>query len=386
LHETEHPRDHPPRRVLRRPGHPLGTARAVAILTLAGVAVAACGPSADQSGVTRVGDDLVGARGELQVVDSVPGDVMLAGGRIEFRGSAGGDYLGAGGEQAIDGRIGGDVRAAGGRIVLGASVTRNATVAGGEVELRDDAVVDGTAYLAGGSVRVGGTIRGALRVGGGDVTLNGPVGGDVLVEAGVLRIGPAASIGGDLTYRLDDDEEPVVDAGARIAGRTLALPPRPDSPIPGLIRMILLLGFLVAGAALVLLFPDATASAADTLRQRPGMSLGLGVVWVLAVPLATFLIAFTVIGLPLAMIAGFVYLVSLYLGRTVTAVWIGWLVLRGRRKSGRAGALLAFLLGGVLLVLAQLVPYVGTLVLIAATLLGLGAFVLSVWTPAEPPA
>lgn len=358
-------------------GSRIGRPSFCGVWVLLGAAISGCvQPTRDEAGIARVGGDLLGAHGELRVVDEVPGDVILAGGEIQFEGVAGGDLLSAGGRQVVTGRVEGSVRAAGGHIVLESEVGRNATVAGGQVEVRDPGAISGNAYLAGGSVRVDGRVGQTLQVRAGEAVLNGKVGGDVYVAADGLRIGPEAEIDGDLTYRVAS-ENVTIDPGARIAGRTIVLEPRPRSAFPRLFRAVWLVGFLVSGAVLVLLFPGTIESAAAALGRRPGASIGLGIVWLIAVPLAACILAITLIGLPLALVIGALYAASLYFARVVPALLLGRLVLRDRAGAGRGAALLSFLAGGVLLVLAELIPFVGTPILIVATIIGLGAFTLA---------
>lgn len=338
-------------------------------------------PVASERGVARIGDDLVGAHGELEIADSVPGDVMVAGGVIRFTGVVGGDYLGAGGQQIVAGRVGGSVRAAGGHVELAADVGRNATIAASEIEVGETGAISGNGYLAGSAVRLEGRVGRALEVRAGDVVIDGAVGGDATIEAGWLHIGPQATIEGDLTYRVRRDRL-TIDPRARIAGRTIALPPQPRSRLPETLRAVWLIGFLVAGAALVLLFPGTVESAAAALGRKPGASIGWGFVWLIGVPIAAVILAITVIGVPLALVLAALYLVSLYLARAVPAVLVGRLVLRERVGAGRRATLLAFLVGGTIISLAELIPFLGPAVLVVTTIIGLGALGLAVHSAA----
>lgn len=352
------------------------------------VAMAGCGDAAarqEQRGAIRRGGDALAAGDRVRFDDTIPGDAMLAGGELAFSGRTGGDYLGAGGEQRITGRVLGNVRAAGGEIRLEADVARNATIAGGRVYVRENAVVRRNAYLAGGDVRVAGTVEGFLRVMGSEVLLDGVVGGDVEVEAGRLVIGPNARIAGALRYRVPASRVSI-DPAAQITGERTALPSRPRPEFDfgmRFFRVLRLIAFLAAGLAAVAIFPRLADDAASALRRRPWASLGLGFLWVVVVPVAIALVAFTLVGIPIAMIVGALYLISLYLARAVVAVWLGRLILRERLGPGRKGAVLAFLVGGLILVVAGMIPFLGWIVGAVATFLGLGAFALAVWSRRE---
>jgi hypothetical protein len=310
---------------------------------------------------------------------------MLAGRDLRFVGAAGGDYLGAGGTQRIGGRVHGALRAAGGKIRLTAAVDRNASVAGGTVEVDRVGVIGKNAYLAGGTVRVDGTVRGRLLVCGGTVVLNGPVGGGVEVTAGELFVGPGADITGGLRYRVPDGKVHM-NPLAHVVGPVTALQAQTGKGAGYVLALLWMLGFLVAGAAVVALIPRLMADAAEFVREVPGRSALIGLGWIVLVPIAIVLVACTVIGLPLALLAGVLYGVLLYIGRMTLAIWLGKRVLGPRAREGRSGTLVNFGLGGFLLLLLRMVPVVGSIAMCVATVVGLGALVLRVhrlrWTTA----
>lgn len=321
--------------------------------------------------VVRRGGDLVASGNTVRVVDSVPGDVMMAGGDLAFSGASGGDYLGAGGDQAVSGRIHGSARIAGGNVEVSSTIDRNATIAGGNIELQGTGVVQGNAYLAGGNILVAGTVRQLLRATGGSIHITGSV-GDVNVSAGRLRVGPRARIDGDLRYRVPPNDVQI-DSAATITGQVIALPVRDWSNTWLLVRVLWGLGFLLAGAVLIALFPAVSRTAADGVRTRPGVSLGFGVLWI-CLPIVIGLIAATVIGVPLAMLLFGAYLIVLYLAGIVLALALGRLVVKGAESRGRLIG--AFLLGGVALILISFIPIVGGFVILLAILLGSGALMM----------
>jgi hypothetical protein len=340
--------------------------------------VSGCRAAEQRAGgmVVRRGGDIVGSGGTIRVTDSVPGDVMLAGNELAFSGATGGDYLGAGGDQRVSGRVHGSARLAGGNVLVTAVIDRNATIAGGNVELREGGVVTGNAYLVGGNIVVEGTVRQLLRATGGTINIAGSV-GDVNVSAGRLRVGPNARIDGDLRYRVPADNVQI-DSAATITGQMIAVPPRDWSRVWWMLRLFWGLGFLLAGAVLVALLPGIAQTAADGLRTRPGVALGLGVMWLILLPLLIGVVAVTVIGVPLAMLLLGTYLIVMYLAGIVLALAIGRLALRNREGSGRGRLVAAFLLGGLALMLVSWIPVAGTLAIVLAIVLGSGALVMPV--------
>ena len=358
----------------------------IGLISVALLSVAvACHPLQPQNEVTRQGDDILASGAVPQVVDSVPGDVMLAGRDLRFTGAAGGDYLGAGGTQSIGGRVHGALRAAGGKIHLTATVDRNASIAGGEVAVDRGGVIGRNAYLAGGTVHIDGAVRGSLLASGGTVVLNGPVGGDVEVTASELFVGPRAAIAARLRYRVPNGKVHI-DPFAHVTGTVTALPPQAGREAGAVFAVLWMLGFLVAGGAVVVLFPRLMADAAEFVGEVPGRLALIGLGWIVLVPIAIVLVACTVIGLPLALLIGILYGVLLYIGRVTLAIWLGKRVFGARVREGRSATLVNFVVGGMLLLLLRMIPIVGAIAMCVATVIGLGALILRVhrlrWTTA----
>jgi hypothetical protein len=320
----------------------------------------------------RPDGDLLVADAEVDLAEDVDGDAMTAGAEVLFDGTVGGSYLGIGGVQAVRGRVEGSVRAAASAVRIGAAVGRNVTAAGREVELGRGATVEHNAYLAGGRVVVEGVVERHLYVGAAEVVLDGIVGGDVRIEAAELRLGPNARVQGDLRYRVEGARF-TMDPVALVEGETVALTPREDSGGDIPFRIVRLLAFVFAGAVLVALLPGTTARATGEADRRPGAAIGLGLLWLLVVPIALVAISVTIVGLPLAAVGFAAYFVSLYLAPIVAAFWLGSELLPALGASEPQGPVTKFLVGGPLLAIAVLLPGIGFLVRLLAVALGLGA-------------
>lgn len=365
-----------------RPMHRVPRIATLAVCAIAGGGALACdAPEPVDTGVAVLrGGDMVAARRDVVVRDSIEGDLMAAGANVRFSGTVGGDILAAGGTHVLGGAAAGSVRAAGGYVLLGTAADRNVTVVGGTVVVHRRAQVGGNAYLAGRTVRVEGQVGQLVRIVGATVVLNGPIAGDVLVEARRLELGPEAVIEGDLRYRLGRGQEATVHPGARVDGAVLTLPARRVGWVPWALRLYWVAAFLLAGAVVVALFPVLTLAGEVRVRARPLASLVLGIALLLVVPLLLAALAITVVGLPLALVGLALYAVSVYLAPVVVGVWLGR-VLRSRPSSypDRGELIGSFLLGGVIVGLIGLVPYVGVAILLLATILGLGAMAVALW-------
>lgn len=338
-------------------------------------ATLSCGPGSTPQKMTRLGDDQIVAGSSAYVRDSILGDLIVASGDVDFLAATGGDYLGAGGKQRVGGQIHGSLRAAGGSIEVRATVDRNATIAGGKIAVDSPAVIGHNAYITGGAVQVDGAVRGGLVVSAGSITLNGVVGRDVEISGGELRVGPHAQIAGNLRYRVPA-EKVHIDSSARISGTVTALPVGSKW---GLRTWLWMLGVLLAGAVAVLLFPGFMSETAGVVSRRPILAACVGLAAAILAPLIMVILAITFVGLPLALLVAALYCVLVFVGDLPVAVWMGRRLLGSRGNSTRYAAVLAYLVGGVILLVVALIPVIGSIAMLIATIIGLGAILLRGW-------
>jgi hypothetical protein len=344
-------------------------------------AVCGAGHAADEAGNvymagpearirTAVDGDLVAAAGRISVDQPVAGDAVLAAGSIEVRGA-----------------IGDDLRAAGGFVNLGGLVYGEALIAGGSIAFGPQAEVRGRTWLAGSDLAVAGRLHGGLKAYGKHIVVLGDIYGPVELTAESIEILGSARINGDVTYSSGKDIR--IDPQARITGRVIRAAdtfefPRPRLDIPGLppLRPLLLFGLLATGVALIALFPRFTVDSLRTVGASPLKSLGLGLAIFFSLPPVILLLAITIIGIPIALALAALYALALLVGYLVTAFYIGDRLLAAARRRDpglgwRTASLAAALL---LLVLARHLPYAGTLLVLAALLLGLGAMALQAFS------
>lgn len=338
----------------------------------------ACGPLASDGEGVRFGSggDAVGTGTMVEIGAVVPGDVMMAGQDVVFTGSAGGSVLAAAGSQTIGGTVTGSVRSAGGAVRVTGRVDRNVTLLGADVRLEREAEVTLNAYLVGGRVEQRGAVRGHLRVAARDVVLDGPVTGNVDVVAGSLTLGPSARIEGDLSYRVREGAASI-DPAARVDGETVAVTvPGPSTTFHVVTSLARIAGFLLVGTVLLPVVPPLAGTTED-LSRRPAAAIGLGLLWLVAIPVMTFAAAVTVVGIPLAVVSTVLYLVALYAAPVVPGLWLGAALL-DRPGAEPTHPARAFLLGGFVLGVAMLLPWVGFGVRLLAMAAGFGAAALAI--------
>jgi len=326
-----------------------------------------------QSGTFVAGDEVVTqgdisgssvlAGGRVESSATVHGNTVLFGGDVRVTGTSAEDLYAVGGDVAIEGRVGKDVRVAGGQVVIGPS-----------------AEIEGDVTIAGGRVVINGRVAGDVELAGGHVRLNGPVGGDVDVRAGQLEIGPEARVEGRVRYQTED--APRIDPAAQIKGGVEPTPKRWYGHWPG--RRAGLggpgwFGMLVVGTIMILASPALGGRLLAHLKSRTGAVIGWGAVCLFATPIALVLCAITIIGIPLAVLLLFGYLLALLVGYASGLVALGqWALARiaPARAAGVGWQILA-LLGAVIAVgILRRLPFIGALVGFAVVVLGIGVLAI----------
>jgi hypothetical protein len=328
------------------------------------------------------------AGGEVVLSGEVVGDLVSAGGNVLLAGTVSEDVVIAGGDLNLSGRVGRDLRVAGGRVSLSSQVGGEVLITGGQVQLLPGAMIGGDLVVAGGEVVIESAIQGAVRGAGGNLTLNGSVAGPVRVRAGTLVIGEQARLGGELTYWAS--QEATIHPAAEIAG------PVTFHLIAGveqgwleraLVRLgltILLLAFgmtLAAGLFAVLVFPKVSQELVRTTLQNFGVGLLRGFALFFVMPAALFLVTLTVVGLPIALVAGLVHLTFGIIAAIYAGIALGSLLWKtASHAEDYVVTWKTALVGIPLMAVVSLVPLLGLLVSAAFFLTVFGALYQRLWT------
>lgn len=350
-------------------------------------ALLACAPSLAETRFSdsvvvsdSIDDDLYAAGGEVRIEGSVAGSAALAAGSAEISGDVEGDVILAGGRINLDGGVGDDLRAAGGNVQVTGFVTDQATIAGGSITIGPGSAIGGRTWLAGGDVEMAGQVGDDLHVAAGTVVISGRVVGNVEVAAREIRVEPGAVIGGDLVWR--SELPPLIAEDAQVLGEVRSageaeLEPAGNGTSPGF-GGDWAVGVALAAAALILLWfaPQLAARTAFVFREAPGRTLALGAASIVLTPIAALALFVTVLGwlLGLVVLAGYVFalLLSGLVGVLIVTVLLrGRLAPSGGTGGWRSAGLLVLVV--MVLVLAQRVPVLGSLLGVLLVLGGFGA-------------
>ncbi|NBD34724.1 MAG: hypothetical protein GVY30_01840 [Chloroflexi bacterium] len=374
-------------------------------------------------------DDLYVAAGEFILMGTVRGDVIAVGSSVIIEGTVTGDLLAGGQSVAIEGTVEDDARIAGYALSLEGEVGDDVIATGYSLQSRSDAVIGGDVLYAGYQTLLAGMIGGNVEVGGGAVQISGEVAGDAKVDVGGAEAGDRmppgfpymptmprvssvpsgltvtedASISGNLTYTATTEVDMLGDV---VAGETDFNQYDPEEKEgkrgPGgyvgrwFLRQIRrLIIFLLIGAVMMGLIPDWTRKMAQRSETEPLLSLGWGVValvafgvLMVALVAATALLAgvfglitlgelagrFAVLGGLLTGAVGFSFsLLWRYVTAIIFSVLAGRLTFRVFHSSAESQRWLPMLVGVIIFVIITAVPILGWIAKLGVGLLSLGA-------------
>jgi cytoskeletal protein CcmA (bactofilin family) len=342
--------------------------------------------TAEDSTEASIGDSRLTAGDVVVLEEPIDGNAFAAGSRVELRERVDRSAFLSGGSVTMAGSVGRNLYAAGGEVRIEGEVEGKARAAGGKVRVSREARIGGSAAFAGDSIEVDGAVGGRLRAYGDTIVINGSVDGDVELAGENIRIGPEARITGRVEYRSGRDID--VDAAAQVAGgvselqqerRWLRQMGRGATIFGG---VTISFGMVLLGALLILAMPRFSREAGATILKQPWQSAGLGVVMLLGVPFAIIVLLVTVIGIPLALLLVFGYVVLMLLGYLVAAIFVGDAALEriGKAKVDSAWWRVLFMFLALLAIaIVKQVPFIGGLAVAILFIAGIGAFTMRSW-------
>lgn len=318
-------------------------------------------------------------------------DVFLAGSMIRVEAPVDGDVFAAGNEVQILDVVNGSVRAAGNTVTIDSEIMGNVMAVGSTVIITENAIVHGYVNAYGATIIIDGRVDKSVDVRGDQLSVNGTLGGESYFEGSRLDFGAASTILAPATLRLST--APVFQVGAQGQDLTtfiqLTQPEREvnEDRFSGAAVFMWMMwtlfkygSFLLITIVLILLFPSFVNNTTQVMREKMGKTWGWGALAFLITPSALIVVALTLIGLPLSLLAGVVYGVSLVLAEILTAVVVGrWLLKTPASKVTKGQLIGAAALGLAIGALIVSIPFLGGLVKIAAMMYGLGGILVVVF-------
>lgn len=361
-------------------------------LTVPGVAAAeSSGPFCKtkaftvRSGETHTGDVYTLAA-NIDVSGVQDGDLIAMAQVAVLSGEVNGDVVFFGQSIDISGTVSDSVRIWANGVTVTGTIDGDLIVFGNQVNLHPRGHVTGNMIVLAGSAIVEGQVDGDLRFTGGKVAVGGSIGRNATIEADGIDLDPQARIAGDLEYTARKALE--IDTGEIVGGEVRFeedVDESDEEPGPFITASSVFWWFFwtlaatMVGLVAVALFRRVVPAIVTRIEREAmmGALVGFGIFFV--VPAAAILAVLVVIALPLGVITLALFAVALYLAKVPVALWIGGRLLAWTGRSAPS-PFLALVLGMPLLYLLFELPYLGFLVWVVTTWLGLGSIVLTLRT------
>lgn len=281
----------------------------------------------------------------------------------------------------------GDRAVLGGSFVLesGQVMRGDLAVLGGTARIEEGARLEGDMALAGGTATVAGEVDGDIAIFGGtlELTETAVVRGDIATLGGRVTRAPGAVVEGEIV------ENPPVQINTPFLGfleggasSTSESPFALLLSVVGAIVRTVIVTLVMAGVAFIvaLYLPDHTRRVAEAAQEAPVTSFGVGCITIPLVILLGLVLAFTIIGIPVALVLWLAAVAAWFLGLIGLGYALGDRLLRMadvRFPRVTAAAVVGVVILWLLWSAAGLVPCGGFLIRVVIASLALGAAILT---------
>ncbi len=311
---------------------------------------------------SNINDNLI-ATGESHMIQgAINGDAIIAGNQLLFQGPIAGDLITAGSKVSL---------------YKSSSVLKNAYIAASEAYIEGNLHQDLNLYT--NRAQILATIAGNARLKGQDITINAQIEGSVKVTAPHILLGPNTHIHGD--FKFASAQAPTIMPGARIDGKTIALPIETAEKPAQLMWTIIIFSTLSAwlfAMLLLHLFPHSVAAVSTNIGTHPGSSFVTGIISIITALILIPLLTISLIGLPLALIIAFLLITLSFFSAIPTAFYLVSVIAKVNFAETHNRLTVSFylLLSLLALSLLSLLPVLGPIMQLILSITGIGAILL----------
>lgn len=354
-----------------------GLALMLALPSTAGAAEVRHGdPSFTLPAEQEVKTDLIVAADRTQIDGVVDGDLIVFSQTVTVNGHVKGDVLAFGREVRVNGVVDGNIRSFSQSVTINDTVAKNVMSWAQELTLGEKASVGGTMTMFTGDSELQGSVGGDVLAFSGLTQIDGALDQNVKITGDRLKIGPNADVKGQI--RFTGRVAPEIAAGAKLASSPIVTI-RKRGPNYAQARyywnQTIRWGEAFIFGLVVLLIAPVFFGHVVRSCDQVAPAIGLGVLFLVATPIAALFACITIVGLGLGVSAFLLYLVALYSTQVFVGSWIGEKLLGVGGGVGPAIGRLA--LGLAILRGLAILPFVGWFVILASLIWGLGALALA---------
>lgn len=321
----------------------------------------------------------------VEISGTVNGDVYVLGGQIFIDGIVNGDVLVAGGSVEISGKVSRNVRLLAGQALITGEIGENITAVTGTIELSPSSTIGRNAVIVSGNTDLESKVGNNVRLYSSSVRIASGIRGKVIAYVGHLRLTSKVKIGGGLEYW--SNKNAVIDPNAKVKEGITHHPSffydffhskllkglKIGSKLAALL-MNFFYSFII-GLVMIRYFPYRIERTVETLNNKPAQSLVAGIVLLFLLPVTMLALLITVLGAPFALALLSLTVVGLYTAKILSIIWLSTHIFR--KFEFNKHRRLYFSFGLIAYFILTTIPYLGTIITIAALLFGIGGAALS---------
>ncbi|HNW55726.1 MAG TPA: hypothetical protein PKN62_01450 [bacterium] len=318
------------------------------------------------------------AAAERITVDTpLPGDLICAGRSVVVNQPIDGDVICAASDLTINAKVSGSIRSIGENVKIDNQVGRNVMLAGADIILGDKTEVKGETVVAGEFFESRGQYLKSVLATFDRASLFGKYAAPIRLFASSenedsLQIMSGAKLENDLTYSAYKTVK--ISDQAEIKGQVLKKdwPSKKNYSKDKIVGsawqatlqslMLILIGLIILG-----LWPKLAENLLEKVGKQPVKNIAKGLLWVIFLPIGSFILLFTIIGLPLGLILFALWCILLYLAKLPIGLWLGHKLLPKAKKHNWP-----LIVGVVSLIILVHLPLAGWLLGMVATWWGVG--------------
>lgn len=323
---------------------------------------------------TYLGDLYVNA--EKVVIDGkIEGDLFVLAESVQINGEIKGDVIAFAANTLVNGKIDGNLRAFTQHGIVDGTITRNISSFNQNLLISQKAHVQGSILTFADSFDIKGKVDREANGFINRMNVGGELGrGTSLLRVHSLTVDSTAKIDGNLTY--SSSSRAVIQSGAAISGEEqFTLVKQEEKKIfsffPILLLLMSLLSTLVIWLLLRFLFPRALHQIHQQIDGELTPLFGLGALFLIGVPIVSFILLLSVIGIPIALTLLCTLIVLLFVAKIFIGTWLGSRMVK--RYQWPLHPLLAEFLGVLIIYGVLQIPFLGWLLNLIIAMLFLGS-------------
>lgn len=330
--------------------------------------------------VFKNGQDIVIASDEL-----IEDNVFIVAEKLRVEGTIKGDLIAISPEIEIRGIVEGDVMLAGSKVIIKPKKVLDVRVLASEVYL--DTNILGDLFVMSAIIEFAKDNKVAkdVNIYAAHIKLNGLMSQNANLRANKIDILRDTLIQGNLEASIAE-KDIKKHQDAKVLGNTSFNQSKLDSDS----LKKTLLGFFIIGEifsflsyflfamVLVILFPNYIKQVNVLLTENTFQCLGIGAFFFFMIPIIIFILFLSILGIPIALIMSFGFLLTIYSVKVFISIWLGYLFIRHFFKKEDPSLIASLLLGSIFYyVIFKFIIFIGWFLWLISVFLGIGALTIS---------